>query len=683
MKFFCKFFFISILINSFINSQEYTIIVKSQQEERSPKRDIITVKKENFHYTLDKLLEKESGIMIQKYGGEGSYSLIRIRGSNANQVQIYLDGIPLNFASYSEVDLSDLYLFNYEKIELQKNGSLTSHTGSAMGGSINLVPNFSYQKNQLYFQGGSFNTFGGGIFYNQFYKKELEEYLEKNTEMQNSIDNYFGGWTISLYRETSDQNFKFRNHNGTIYFNTFDDYNDIRKNSQYKKNSGLITGVLNLEKMQIRILNDSFYRNHGIPGPITKQTEKTKREHFRNTTGFFTDSKAIIWETFRLQSRIYYTYINNNFKDPKNELSFGSNSSKAYLHNKGTHLLPEWNFLFSKDFVYKMKYLLGYEEEYFFEDKYTNFGLKTKEMPEKKRYHYSYHFHNTFIFKEFIEFLPEFRYEEYRNNFFIETQTKKILTTNELQKNESKINFINEFYHLILTPIKDKEKKISLFLKYNEEKRIPAFIELFGEKGSIVPNLKLRPEQSYNTEGGIILYYKDLLIDLRAYQKKVKDLIRFLPNSQFSLRAENIEKARIKGGETTIKFNYKKIIKFFYIYQFMEALKINNNNFYQKRSYIPLMPLHTAKVGVSIFPEQQFEYQLEVHYYGAFYRNESNDYFSYQFPKWYYNFIFYYRYKENFLFYLEVKNLQNKGYEDIIGYPLPGRSFFTGIKYFF
>jgi iron complex outermembrane receptor protein len=664
-------------------SQEYTIIVKENKKESNNKTDTIILSQKDFHYTLDKILEKETGMIIQKYGGEGSYSLLRIRGSNANQVNIYLNGIPLNFAAYSEVNLSDLHIFNYHSIEITKNGSSTGLTGSSIGGSVNLIPEFELKKNQIYFQGGSYKTFGAGFFYQKLYKKNYGEIQEKQKDESNDIDQYFSGWNISIYKETSDQNYPFRNHNGTIYFNTLDDFNDVRKNAQYKKTSALLNGFITIKNTKIQILNDTFYRIHGIPGPITRQTDKTKREHLRNTIGLFSDTKGLFWDNFRLKSRVYYTYINNNFTDPKNELSFGANSSKAYLHNKGVHLMPEAIFSIL-NFIYKINLLLGYEQEFFFEDKYTNFGYKTEDIPEKKRFHKSVHLSNHLIlFNGLLEFLPEFRFEKYKNNFFIETNTKQILDIEEIKKDESIIHFINDSYKLLIKPIREKNQELGFFINYNQERRLPSFIELFGEKGSIVPNLKLRPEISYNTEIGFHYLIDNYFIELRLYKRNVKDLIQFIPNSQFSLRAENLEKAYFEGSESTFKYSYKDNLKFSISYQYQIAKQIVKNNYYVKERYIPLIPMHTFKSQITFYFYKKWEYQFDAFYYGAYFKNKSNDYFSYQPPKWIYHFSVLYKWEEILSLFLEIRNLQNRWYEDIVGYPLPGRNYLVGLRYFF
>ena len=77
--------------------------------------------------------------------GLGSYSTLSIRGSNANQVRIYVDGVPLNNAQGGEVNLSDLSFDNLEKIEIYKSGSSPGFSGSAIGGTVNLVTSKSFR----------------------------------------------------------------------------------------------------------------------------------------------------------------------------------------------------------------------------------------------------------------------------------------------------------------------------------------------------------------------------------------------------------------------------------------------------------------------------------------------------------------------------------------------------------
>ncbi|MBP9163274.1 MAG: TonB-dependent receptor, partial [Leptospiraceae bacterium] len=123
--------------------------------------EVIDAEKFRGKYTsLTDVLEREAGVRVRRFGGLGSYSTLSIRGSNANQVRIYVDGVPLNNAQGGEVNLSDLSFDNLEKIEIYKSGSSPGFSGSAIGGTVNLVTSKSSRKPSTRFivSGGSLNT---------------------------------------------------------------------------------------------------------------------------------------------------------------------------------------------------------------------------------------------------------------------------------------------------------------------------------------------------------------------------------------------------------------------------------------------------------------------------------------------------------------------------------------------
>ena len=96
----------------------------------------------NTRYTsLPDILNREAGVRIRQYGGLGSYSTLSLRGTNPNQSKIYWNGVPINNSLGGEINLADLPFDNLEKIEIYKSGTPAGFSGSAIGGSINLVSN--------------------------------------------------------------------------------------------------------------------------------------------------------------------------------------------------------------------------------------------------------------------------------------------------------------------------------------------------------------------------------------------------------------------------------------------------------------------------------------------------------------------------------------------------------------
>src|SRR5205814_7238542 len=60
--------------------------------------------------TAADVLAETVGVQVRRFGGLGAFSTLSIRGSAANQVQIYMDGIPLSRARNETVNVADLPL---------------------------------------------------------------------------------------------------------------------------------------------------------------------------------------------------------------------------------------------------------------------------------------------------------------------------------------------------------------------------------------------------------------------------------------------------------------------------------------------------------------------------------------------------------------------------------------------
>ena len=63
---------------------------------------------------LGSVVESASGTVVRRLGGLGDYSSVSIRGSSSRQVQVYLDGIPLNPDGTESINLAELPLSSAE-----------------------------------------------------------------------------------------------------------------------------------------------------------------------------------------------------------------------------------------------------------------------------------------------------------------------------------------------------------------------------------------------------------------------------------------------------------------------------------------------------------------------------------------------------------------------------------------
>ncbi len=80
-----------------------------------------------------------AGVHVHRLGGLGDFSTIAIRGSAARQVEVYVDGVPLNPHGGSAVNLAELPLDAFERIEVYRSGAPVELGSAAMGGVVNLV----------------------------------------------------------------------------------------------------------------------------------------------------------------------------------------------------------------------------------------------------------------------------------------------------------------------------------------------------------------------------------------------------------------------------------------------------------------------------------------------------------------------------------------------------------------
>lgn len=85
------------------------------------------------------LIEGTSGVFVRSRGGLGSFTSVSIRGSDANEVAILVDGLPLTRAAVGVIDLSALSVAGLERVEVWRSVPPLEFGAEAVGGAINLV----------------------------------------------------------------------------------------------------------------------------------------------------------------------------------------------------------------------------------------------------------------------------------------------------------------------------------------------------------------------------------------------------------------------------------------------------------------------------------------------------------------------------------------------------------------
>ena len=172
--------------------------------------------------SLAEIVATESGVQFRESGGFGSSSSVSLRGSSAEQVNVYIDGILLNDASSGIVNFSDIELLQAEKVEIYKGTVPVQLGNSAIGGAVNII---SARANGT--PVSSFLTGVGSFGSSRFSAAYRGPF--------NLLDDQT--FVASISFRQSENDFPFLNDNGTN-FNTDDDRRERRNNAQTRSLSG-------------------------------------------------------------------------------------------------------------------------------------------------------------------------------------------------------------------------------------------------------------------------------------------------------------------------------------------------------------------------------------------------------------------------------------------------------------
>jgi iron complex outermembrane receptor protein len=257
------------------------------------------------------LLDTATGVTVSRLGGLGDWSGVSIRGSSFRQVQIYLDGVPLNPDGADSVNLSELPLAAFERVEVYR-GNAPAHFGaSAMGGVVNLVTADEADAGSARASVGSHGTWKSG--------GQLGGAQEIGPWQLDAVAFLDGFQTVADYTYFDDR--------GTIY-NVFDDHMETRTNNDKVQFSGLA---------RIRAVNGPWtlgaqesvlYRDEGLPGSSLVPTLHTR---LTTTRALTTVSGQWARSPFSVNARAWNQHRVEILEDSAGELGLSSslrNSSR-------------------------------------------------------------------------------------------------------------------------------------------------------------------------------------------------------------------------------------------------------------------------------------------------------------------------------------------------------------------
>jgi vitamin B12 transporter len=115
--------------------------------------------------TVVDALRLSQGLAVFSNGGPGTQATVRIRGSNADQVLVFIDGAIMNSATLGSFNFANLTTDNIERIEILRGAQSMLWGSDAMGGVINIVTKKGMGKPTVsgFAEYGSFSSIREGV----------------------------------------------------------------------------------------------------------------------------------------------------------------------------------------------------------------------------------------------------------------------------------------------------------------------------------------------------------------------------------------------------------------------------------------------------------------------------------------------------------------------------------------
>ena len=597
---------------------------------------------------LARTLDRAAGVNVRRYGGLGSFSTLSIRGSTAEQVLVFLDGVPLNNAAGGGVDLGGLPVGGLASVEIYRGAVPERFGGNSLGGVVHLRtrPLGSSLRTLLQTASGSFGTRRLGA----------------------SIGGPWKDWEylgLVDYRE-SRNDFRFRDDNGTEY-NDGDDGWARRLNSDFRGLRGLAKIGRPLGASRLQIHNTFDLSRKGIPGIGNNQSLHTRFGTWRHIAeaalfGPLARGRA----GYRLKA--HHTLSEEEYRDLHGEVGVGRQHDRNTTRNLGLRgelnsLLPGGAlitaFAAARRETFSPDDLLRTDSRLLRSRRRGAAAGAEVEVPLGQR----------------LTLNAGTQAEALDDRFF---DRKNFAPSAVLPSRDNRETLWG--YRMGATV--DLGAGMSFKAHNGRYGRAPNFFELFGDRGAVIGNTGLASEQGVNRDIGLVFRGRAeatglVLAEAVYYRNRVDDLIRFMQNSQRVSRPYNLGRALLQGVETRAEARMSPVLEVrgSYVYQRAE----NRTPFsFEQGNDLPNAPRHRLDSRVTLDL-----YGTEI--YGEFSR-ESRHFLD----------------RANLravpvraLFTLggtvplagdlvlswELRNLTDNRVADLWGYPLPGRSYGFSVQY--
>jgi iron complex outermembrane receptor protein len=479
---------------------------------------------------------------------------------------------------------------------------------------------------------------------------------------------FFGHGT----HEKSAGDFEFVDDNGTRD-NPDDDQTTVRGNNDFNAWSGILRGSAEIPGVGTALFG--YYdaaRENGVPGLGSNQSASARSERRRRLGQLRFDGAPFFDERLTWSAAGYYHRANEQFHDPDGEIALiGQETDNTINAYGGTarlkYLIPGNRFSVEADGS-------ATTEQFHPVEKLP----ELRNGPDRWRRSVMIALGgDAYLIGQALVVSGLVRFEQHADEFGNETIYPWLPPSAE-----------GRFEHETTSPSMGARWHALSWLTFKGNigryYRLPTFLELFGNIGSVTGNAALEPEEGVNRDIGLTVnvaragFARSLFAEVSYFDNTVDNLILFFPNSQWTSKPTNIGAAHIRGIESSVSAVVPYGFELAAAYTYLHTEDTGGIPTY-RGNQLPSRPPHDVNASLS-YSWRALRATYELQFISANYLDRYNARATA--ARSLHALILVLRAPVDGLsLTLEGRNLTDERVEDVAGFPLPGRSVYSTLGY--
>ncbi len=616
---------------------------------------------------LGEILRRSVGVMIQRYGGPGALSTVSIRGADPGEVEVFLDHVPLRTAARGMVDLSALDLGSLAALEVYRSAPPDGLGGESAGSAIRLVTR----------EGGptrlSWRTDGGA-------------YDTWRHEAALSGSWRDARYLLTLSRFATEGDFGYRDDNGTPE-NPDDDRDLLWSNGDLVRENLMARWTQKLDGVgSIDYAAQIWHTDQGLPGSDRQPTEHSRLRSRGSLHRLELETTRRLLPV-HITVRGFYQEDDLHYRDPERELAVpGASATEA------DQALERWGYtaLARKPFFFRDRSMLGFHSAEVMAQR-RHERLRNLPPPDRTEEDERERLSTVVSVGDRVEWAGGRLHADlfYRWNHVADNYTG----SNPYQPFTAGPTHRTRTHGAHAGLRASLGRGHTLKANYADQARFPTFVELFGYAGTIQRNPELRPETGWRADLGwqwdwpMRLLRANIETEAAVYTSRREQMIVLIRISERETKPVNLDRASLYGAEFSWRCTARAARAadgrpaFFGHVHWQHTRDEGRAVLYHGKE-LTYHPPWQIQLGIE-WPHGAWRLAYLAHYRDQAYWSRSNlpDYRTD--ALWLHEAQLGWRPVSQGELSLRIENLYDARGEDIQGYPLPGRTWYAGITFYF